>query len=289
MASVILSRIPFDEERLVKDVARLATLPAPQEPYEVFTTGTWLNLNLWNATGDHSDGFWYGHEQRPGQATALLDEVPYLREVITSWFNLDRLTMVRGRNVSQFSIIPHRDFIEAGHVTEFFRVLIFLEDNEHTVNSDEDMVFHVRKGEVWYLDAAQVHAGMNMSTRSRWSLCLDFAAGPGFEPGDIFARPEFHQPDLEPELVVRRPADPGLPERLRALSGVVSRHNIKDIAFLLGRIHFTEEVPIASSWDWLLDITRENGDPELIAIAERAKKFFVLSREVGEDFRFLPG
>lgn len=87
----------------------------------------------------------------------------------------------------------------------------------------------------------------------------------------------------------RKPASPELPERLRALSTVVSRHNIKDIAFLLGRIHFTEEVPIGASWDWLIDITRESGDRELIDIAERAKKFFVLSREVGEDFTFLPG
>ncbi|MFI6686443.1 aspartyl/asparaginyl beta-hydroxylase domain-containing protein [Streptomyces sp. NPDC050485] len=289
MASVILGRIPFDGERLAKDIARLTTLPVPQEPYQVFTTGTWLNLNLWNASGDHADGFWYGHEQRPGRPTELLDEVPYLREVLTTRFNLDRMTMVRGRNVVEFSIIPHRDFIEAGDVAEFFRVILFLEDNEHAVNSDEDMVFHMRRGEVWFLDAAQVHAGMNMSSRSRWSLCLDFVAGPGFRPADIFARPEFYDPGLRPALVERKPASPELPERLRALSTVVSRHNIKDIAFLLGRIHFTEEVPIGASWDWLIDITRESGDPELIDIAERAKKFFVLSREVGEDFTFLPG
>lgn len=68
----------------------------------------------------------------------------------------------------------------------------------------------------------------------------------------------------------------------------MSRHNIKDIAFLLGRIHLTEEVPIGASWDWLIDITRQSGDAELIDIAERAKKFFVLSREVNEDFTFLP-
>lgn len=196
MASVILGRIPFDDERLAKDIARLTTLPVPQEPYQVFTTGTWLNLNLWNASGDHADGFWYGHEQRPGRPTELLDELPYLREVLTTRFNLDRMTMVRGRNVVEFSIIPHRDFIEAGDVEEFFRVILFLEDNEHAVNSDEDMVFHMRKGEVWFLDAAQVHAGMNMSSRSRWSLCLDFVAGPGFRPADIFARPEFYDPDL---------------------------------------------------------------------------------------------
>ncbi|MFB7918674.1 aspartyl/asparaginyl beta-hydroxylase domain-containing protein [Streptomyces sp. NPDC056061] len=289
MASVILGRIPFDDERLAKDIARLSTMSVPQEPYQVFTTGTWLNLNLWNASGDQHDGFWYGHEQRPGQATALLDEVPYLREVLTSRFNPERMTMVRGRNVAEFSIIPHRDFIEAGDVQEFFRVILFLEDNEHAVNSDEDMVFHMRKGEVWFLDAAQIHAGMNMSSRSRWSLCLDFAAGPGFKPSDIFARPESYEPGLRPTPVERKPYSPELPERLRALSTVVSRHNIKDIAFLLGRIHFTEEVPIGASWDWLIDITRESGDPELLDIAERAKKFFVLSREVGEDFTFLPG
>ncbi|MFD9335457.1 aspartyl/asparaginyl beta-hydroxylase domain-containing protein [Streptomyces sp. NPDC060028] len=289
MASVILGRVLFDDERLAKDIARLTTMSIPQEPYQVFTTGTWLNLNLWNASGDQNDGFWYGHEQRPGRATALLDEIPYLREVLTTRFNLERMTMVRGRNVVEFSIIPHRDFIEAGDVQEFFRVILFLEDNEHAVNSDEDMVFHMRKGEVWFLDAAQIHAGMNMSTRSRWSLCLDFAAGPGFRPADIFAGSELYEPDLRPALVERRPASPELPERLRALSTVVSRHNIKDIAFLLGRIHFTEEVPIGASWDWLIDITRESGDPELIDIAERAKKFFVLSREVGEDFTFLPG
>ena len=289
MASVILGRIPFDDERLAKDIARLSTMAIPQEPYQVFTTGTWLNLNLWNASGDHTDGFWYGHEQRRGRPTALLAEVPYLSEVLATHFNLQRMTMVRGRNVVEFSIIPHRDFIEAGDVREFFRVILFLQDNEHAVNSDEDMVFHMRKGEVWFLDAAQIHAGMNMSSRSRWSLCIDFAAGPGFQPADVFASPELYDAGLRPALVERRPSSPLLPERLRALSTVVSRHNIKDIAFLLGRIHFTEEVPIGASWDWLIDITRESGDPELLDIAERAKTFFVLSREVGEDFTFLPG
>lgn len=288
MTSRILGRVALDDERLSKDLDRLELMPIPREPYQVFTTGKWLNLNLWNATGDHTDGFWYGHEQRAGRPTELLDELPYLKRLVTSTFNTDLLTMVRGRNVSEFSIIPHRDFIEAGPADRFFRVLLFLEDNGHAVNSDEHRVFRMRKGEVWFLDAALVHAGMNMSPRSRWSLCLDFKAGPGFAPGDVFASPDDHRPDLAPLLVERAPAALGLPERLLALSEIVSRHNIKDMAFMLGRVHFQQEWPVAASWDWLIDITRASGDPSLLGVAERARRYFVESREVGEEFSFFP-
>ncbi|MER5323776.1 aspartyl/asparaginyl beta-hydroxylase domain-containing protein [Streptosporangium roseum] len=288
MASRILGRLPLDEDRLAQDMARLAQAPAPQEPYEVFTTGRWVNLNLWNASGDDGDGFFNGHRQVAGRPTRLLGGVPYIGELLTTWFNTELLTMVRARNVVEWSIVPHRDFLESGPAEDFFRVLIFLEDNEHALNSDEDMVFHMRKGEVWFLDSAQIHAGVNISSRSRWSLCLDFKAGTGFSPGDVFARAGDYDPAIRPALVERAPAPADLPDRLRALSAVVSRHNIKDIAFLLGKVHFTEEVPIGASWDWLVEITRASGDPALLDLAERARRFFVHSREVYEEFSFVP-
>ncbi|GHH72894.1 L-proline cis-4-hydroxylase [Streptosporangium violaceochromogenes] len=288
MASRILGRIPLDDDRLAADLAALARMPAQMEPYEVFTTGRWVNHNLWNASGEGEDGFFYGHRQTPGRPTPLLAQTPYLGELLTTWFDTGLLTMVRARNVIEWSIIPHRDFLEAGPAEDFFRVLIFLEDNEHALNSDEDMVFHMRKGEVWFLDSAQIHAGMNISSRSRWSLCLDFMAGRDFSPRDIFARPEDYDPTIRPALVERAPSSPDLPERLLALSAVVSRDNIKDIAFMLGKVHFTEEVPIDVSWEWLIEITKASGDPELLGIAQRAQRFFVHTREVGEEFAFVP-
>ncbi|MGW4423386.1 aspartyl/asparaginyl beta-hydroxylase domain-containing protein [Streptosporangium sp. NPDC004631] len=288
MASRILGRIPLDDERLAADIATLTRVPAPQEPYEVFTTGRWVNFNLWNASGQHDDGFFYGHKQVAGRATEILDGLPYLGELLTTWFNTDLLTMVRARNVVEWSIIPHRDFLESGPAKNFFRVLIFLEDNEHAVNSDEDMVFHMRRGEVWFLDSAQIHAGMNISSRSRWSLCLDFKAGEDFSPRDVFARADDYDPTIQPALVKREPASADLPDRLLALSSVVSRDNIKDIAFMLGKLHLTQEIPIDASWEWLIEITRASGDPELLDIAERGRTFFLHSREVGENFAFVP-
>ncbi|MEY9860741.1 hypothetical protein ABH935_006378 [Catenulispora sp. GAS73] len=286
MASALLGRLDLDNGRLAPDIAALGKMPQPPETYDEFTSGRWVNLPLMNASGCGSDGlFVAGTKAVP---TELLAEVPYIAEFISQNFSSDRLFMVRARDVTDWFILPHRDYLELDDpANEFYRVIIVLEDNPHTVNSDEDIVFKMRKGEVWHLDAAQAHSGINDSHQSRWSLCLDFRVDAGFSPADVFADRKVYDPTLEPSIVDRKPlSEADLQDRLNALSKIVNRYNIRDVAFLLGKAHLTEQLPTAAVWQWLIDITRDSDDAQLVDLAERAFDYFVRTRRMHETFSF---
>ncbi|MGR5913138.1 aspartyl/asparaginyl beta-hydroxylase domain-containing protein [Bacillus cereus] len=95
--------------------------------------------------------------------------------------------MVRTRNLVDAMVIPHRDFVEFSHSTkQRFRVFLALEDNKMAFHSDEEAVFRIRKGEIWFLDAAIGHAAANFSKDSRVFLCLDYVFDSDFDPSDIF-------------------------------------------------------------------------------------------------------
>jgi hypothetical protein len=286
MASRLLGRLPLDDAGMSQDIIALSRMPHPPGLYDEFTSGRWVNLPLVNSSGDGADGlFQVGLHARP---TELLRQVPHIQDLLTRHFARERLFMVRARDVTDWFILPHRDYLELDHPAEaLYRVLIVLEHNPYTMNSDEDVVFRMRKGEVWHLDAAQAHSGINSSSNSRWSLCLDFLAGTDFHPRDIFADPERYDPTLEADIVSRKPvSELEQEQRIQALSGIVNRHNIRDMAFMLGKAHLTEALPTTGVWYWLKNITRESGDRQLIDLADRAFEFFIGSRKMHESFTF---
>ncbi|MEU0570919.1 hypothetical protein ABZ297_36760 [Nonomuraea sp. NPDC005983] len=76
MASTILGRIPFDEDRIAKDVARLASMPVPQEPYRVGVFGL-------------------GHGLAEGVSPAVMSALP-LALGLPGWLVLATLLLVAG-------------------------------------------------------------------------------------------------------------------------------------------------------------------------------------------------
>nr|WP_255342611.1 aspartyl/asparaginyl beta-hydroxylase domain-containing protein [Nocardia sp. CNY236] len=100
-------------------------------------------------------------------------------------------------------------------VDRYYRVLVNLQDNQRRFNSEECTVFRMRKGQVWFLDAASLHSAINTSTFSRRMLCLDFKISDEFSPEQIFADDSLYDTTIKPTIMDRKPVsdrlapDPG--------------------------------------------------------------------------------
>ncbi|MEW2017831.1 aspartyl/asparaginyl beta-hydroxylase domain-containing protein [Rhodococcus sp. NPDC076796] len=174
MGSRPLGQIDLDATSLnadlETDLATLDALDRPADLYDEFTIGSWVNHPLLNQSGVEADSTF--RDGTGVRATPVLDQLPAIRAILDKYFHNERLMMARVRDVREWSIIPHRDFLELdSDNTRYFRILMTLQANDACMNSDESMVFRMRSGEVWFLDAAGVHSAIDTSSDTRWSLC----------------------------------------------------------------------------------------------------------------------
>jgi hypothetical protein len=284
MRSHILGKIELDHARLAKDLDYLAAVPTVEEEYDEFSNGFWKNVPLWNASGDGEDRL---YRDVPGSAIATehAGQVPYLGEIVQTVFNGDRLKMARTRNLKNAVVIPHRDFVELELDTDrYFRTFMVLEDSPQAFHSNEDTVIHMRPGEIWFLDAATVHAAINFSEHGRQSLCVDFAFDGDFDEKEIFADVTVYDPGATPELVVRKPFTTEHRDRILSLSRVIERQNFRDLLFLLSKVHFTYDVHPGDTYDWLVEIAKRADDEKMVVKAEQIREFAMEARALHDRF-----
>lgn len=285
MASYIIGKLNLNEELLKKDLATIANFPVIPEEYDEFSSGYWMNNSLWNASNDKNDTM-YRDFDHAAQQTEYGKQLPYINSLLEEYFTFDNLKMVRTRNLVDAMVIPHRDFVEFSHSTkQRFRVFLALEDNENTFHSDEEAVFRIRKGEIWFLDAAIGHAAANFSKDSRVFLCLDYVFDCDFDPSDIFKDKKTYNRDLERFIVQRDKLDETFEEELiTSLSKVISRINFRDVVFFLSKIHFEKDIPVAKCYDWLDQIAERSGDQAIIQKAKHLREYIIEHRNLGERF-----
>lgn len=285
MASYLFGKINVNDELLARDLETHKSFPRIAEEYDEFSTGFWQNCSVYNASGDGNDTMYrdYDHQVR---LTEMGRQLPYIEQLLRENFVFENLKMVRTRNLIDAMVIPHKDFVELNKPMEqYFRIFIPLEDNELAFHSDEENVFRMRKGEVWFLDAAIVHAAVNFSNRNRLFLCLDYAFPGDFHPSDIFVNKNMYTTELTPCVVEREQAEPGFEEQLIAsLSPVMNRQNFKDIVILLSKVHFYKNVPIEACYDWLVEIAENTGDRALVQKAQDLRNYLIRNRALGERF-----
>lgn len=285
MSSYILGKIDIDHEKLKKDLKIHDSFPKIEEEYDEFGTGFWQNCSLWNATDDKNDTMYRDYDHAI-QQTEYGQKLAYVDELIKENFTFDNLKMVRTRNLVDGMVIPHKDFVElTKEKSQYFRVFVPLEDNELAFHSDEENVFKMRKGEVWFLDAAIIHAAVNFSSDSRIFLCLDYAFLGEFSPEDIFVKKDTYNPNVSPYIVPRQDVPENFEaDLIRSLSNVISRYNFKDIVFLLSKIHFYKNVPITSCYDVLVKIAEASGDDAIYEKAISLRKYLIEKRDLKERF-----
>lgn len=287
MPSHIVGFLDLDENKLHKDLETIKNFPRISEEYDEFSTGLWMNCSLWNSSGDKLDTT-YRDFEHPALQTEYACQLPYLDHFIRKNFTLKYLKMVRTRNLIDAMVIPHKDFIELNKPqNQYLRLFIPLEDNEMAFHSDEQTVFRMRKGEVWFLDAAIVHAAANFSNQSRMMLCLDYAFPENFDFTDIFVDNKNYNPKIQPFVVPRETLEPGFEEELiSSFSKIITMYNFKNVVFLLSKIHFYKQVRIEACFDWLIEIGKKCQYPAILKKAQAMRTYLIIHRDFKERFSF---
>jgi hypothetical protein len=232
------------------------------DAYSEFICGEWRSCMLWNKSGDIDDNFLkeYDHSAR---MTANGEQMPYLAGVLRSTFNLDHLRFARLAKLTPGSVlIPHRDYLELKH--GLTRVHVPLVTDPRCFSAEENTVYQMRPGEVWFIDATQIHSAANFSKKARTHLILDFAEVERIET--VLKRPA-HGPTVIPRenIVRRKPLGPGEKEAFFALARVFDPANCKDVFAMLIKKYFTTDLAVTTVVDWVLEIAHLSGNSEVIA------------------------
>lgn len=284
MSSYILGKLAFDERQLQEDLQVFETFPRIAEAYDEYSSGFWMNCSLWNASGDKYDTV-YRDFSHPLRQTDYARSLPYINQVLQQHFVFEHLKMIRSRNLIDAIVLPHRDFVEIDRTRQCIRVFVPLEDNMLAFHSDEQAVFCMRKGEIWFFDAAVVHAAANFSNKSRLCLCLDYIFPEEFHPADIFVDKNEYTPGLTPTLVPREQPDTAfLASLITGLGSIINRYNFKEIIFLLSKIHFYQQIPITACFDWLVQIADQSTDHALCEKAQQLRSYLTADRVFGQRF-----
>jgi putative nonproteinogenic amino acid hydroxylase len=248
--------------------------------YDAMTLGSWTSYILANATGSQADAEFRPHGGRL-TPTELGQRLPELMRLVSTHFDTTHLQWVRIFGLQDGILAPHRDFLEFDATGT--RVQVPLRTTPTSVNSEEDVVYHMRRGEVWQIHTADTHSAFSGPGPARLSLCLDFA-GDHFQPTtDIYGA----QAMTEPEYIVQRKpltsADvPGLIDSAARMT----TENMRDVFRRFATVHFEYEASAADIYAWFVDAAGRSGDERVLAKAEAFRVYSVERRAFGERFEW---
>ncbi|MEI5103107.1 putative nonproteinogenic amino acid hydroxylase [Streptomyces sp. PmtG] len=244
--------------------------------YDTFTFGSWSSHVLANGSGAESDVAFRPHEGSL-TLTELGKQLPGIMSLVTKHFPLERLQWVRVFALRDGIISPHVDFLE--WAKPGLRVQVPLRTSEESLHSENDTVYHIRRGEVWKIHSTDPHSASSTAQTARLSLCLDFAESeeplairgeiPATQPIRVMDRPEVTEAELEKLIESGRNFTP---ETMRA--------NFRQFAAL----HFERQVHATAAFDWYIEAARRSGDEALVAKAQAFRTYCIEKRGDGEAF-----
>ncbi len=253
-----LGTIGFDESRLAREVEAILALEL--HPCDD-AVGDWRLRTLWK-------GYGAGADPAEAQTRRALRHVD---ELITRAFRTEHVTLVRVFTASRGGFIrPHRDWTEGARA--FTRFHVPLQTNDRALNSEDDVVFHMRVGEIWFLDGARAHSGGCFADTPRVHLVIDFDPA---VPVEALLGAGVTRCEREPAPIER----PALAEddlaAIRGLAAIATDANLGAIANLLSALHFERRTSCAATWERVLEIARGEGSARLLERAERLRDAYI--------------
>jgi hypothetical protein len=278
MESRIIGKIELDEAALRQDVERIVASPA-NPVYNGYSFGTWNNYSLWNASGDTNDGTLHEFDG-PGRFTSLGVQAPYIASIIGRHFRTERMKWVRALLLRNGNVVPHRDYLE--FKKPLTRVHLALFTHESSLHSEDDEVFQMRNGEVWYLAADKVHSAATLTDFARITICMEFdlEAGRGLET--VFRNPPPASTVFAPKMIERQPLTAQELEAIYNLGHLIDERNYSDIVRLLSKVHFYRRAHASDFFHWLVEVAQRSGNSRIIERVAALKKNCIESREMNE-------
>jgi L-proline cis-4-hydroxylase len=273
----------LDDARLAKDLEQSDSFLWSEAYSDYVFGGAWKSCMLWARGGDTGDGVVtnYDHD-RPAAFTEYGKQVPYLHDLITSIADLDRLNFVRLAKVSNSVIIPHRDLLELSDLPDdtrnAHRMHIPLATNEDCFFNEGNTVFRMRKGEVWFLDASEIHSVAVLSSMQRVHVMFDFVNVPSSRPL-IAIEGESADAGIPDERTVKRPplTDADRSDLLR-LADVLSMDTFNEIFSIVIKKHFRYDGGDDFVWNTMVAIARGSKDAAVLQHANELRRHYTLER-----------
>jgi hypothetical protein len=275
-----LGRLDLDQERLSKDLERSLDLRY-SEPYMEFNFGRpWKSVMLWAPGGEVGDDIIAHYDiSKPSGVTAHGEHLPYIRDIIEENFAVENVTFARLAVVSDMVMVPHRDYVELpddAHQRAAHRLHVSLATSEDCVFTDEDVVYQMKAGEVWFLDASRLHGAGVLSTIRRVHLILDLAD----MNQDELLRFERAPSVGIPQARIRRRPPLGDREReaLLSLASIVDLDNLSEVFALVIKKDYRAEGGPNFVWNTMREIARLSGKDEIVTKIAGWHKHCVLER-----------
>lgn len=185
-----IGTIDFDPGRLWPEIDALVA----SDLYSCAeSVGSWkLGRNLWSGDGLLGDR----------NADGVYRTLPYIHQHVQETFKTELITLARIFAATRGGyVLPHRDW--HGSEPRFTRLHIALKTDDRCLNSEDDAVYHMAVGDIWYLDGGRPHSGGCFSETVRLHLVLDFT--PGVALPDLFRARARYEPSGSGTLIERPP------------------------------------------------------------------------------------
>jgi putative nonproteinogenic amino acid hydroxylase len=271
---------------------RLATIPVPDltadlavldaqktsGEYDAFTFGLWSSHVLANGSGSASDTAFRPHDNTL-TPTELGMRLPAIMRLVTDHFATERLQWVRVFALQDGILAPHVDFLEFDEPG--VRLQVPLRTTTEALHSENDLVYHLRKGEVWQIHTTVPHSACSGPEPARLSLCLDFA-GNGFTPEQVIRNTvSSHQ---EIHFVERHPPSESELEDLLSLGETMTQDTMRTSFHRFAEMHFKSTVDAAETFDWYVRAAARSGNQKLIKKAAAFRRYCIEQRAYKEVF-----
>lgn len=281
MNSRVIGSIDLDERLLNSEIEQILQFGDVKEEYSEYRFGIWKNYVLWNGSGNRKDTLFKG-PQGGAIKTEFGRQLNYINSIIEENFHTEKIKMVRANLLRDALLIPHRDYVEFKDDSDrMARIHVPIKTDSKCLHSEDGNVFHMRLGEIWYLDVSRVHSACNLSETPRISLVLDFCLD-GAPLESLLKSDRLKVP--KPQMTERKPIDDNFLQAVASLKHIVNQENYRDIVQLLSRVHFYREVDQTVLFDWLIDICRGQDDQALLEKSMRFKTYMVKDRNLEERF-----
>ena len=276
MKSQLITSVPIDNNLLKKELIKISFFQF-SNVYQEFICGEFRSCMLWNKRGDIKDSILEKYDAS-AKETSYINQLPYIKELITDTFNLDYLRFARILSLAPNSVfMPHRDYLELKN--NYIRIHLPIKTDQYCFHSEEDKVYHMSQGEIWYLDATKTHSAASFSSQMRLHIVLDFAYTENIS--DLF-KIDLNKNNLNTipeEAHIERPElSPDAVETIYGLHKIIDSHNYYNVLAILIKQYFKYNVGANTVYDWLLQVSELSLNQLVIDKTNFLKNYCLLKR-----------